>query len=89
MEKNMAKSTMVREGLKAVVGENRYAKLTIYADKRKSGIRVKVQQRSWARLEDNEVQQVVDYIKEKYGVDVSTKSDVSSSKWLGYVAFYL
>ena len=89
MEKNMAKSTMVREGLKAVVGESRYAKLMIYADKRKSGTRVKVQQLSWARLEDNEVQQVVDYVKEKYGVDVSTKSGVSGSRLLGYVAFYL
>lgn len=87
---NVITSTgMVRQALKAVMGEERYKGLIIYTGKLKDKSRLKIQQVSWARIEENEVQEVVDYIKENYGKEVEVKTGVSGSRHLGYVAFYI
>jgi hypothetical protein len=80
---------IVRQALKAVIGEERYKGLIIYTGKLKDRSRLKIQQVAWARIEDNEVQEVVDYIKENYNMEVEVKTGVSGSRHLGYVAFYI
>ena len=90
MEKKITGSTIVREAIKAVVGEDRYRSLLIYADKRKDGKRrVKVQQVSWSHLTKVEVQEVTDYIVAHYGEDVEVQEGRSGSRMLEYVAWVL
>lgn len=91
MGKVITSTGMVRQALKAVMGEERYKGLIIYTGKLKdkNRSRLKVQQVSWARIEENEVQEVVDYIKENYNKEVEVKTGVSGSRHLGYVAFYI
>ena len=89
MGKVITGTGIVRQALKAVIGEERYKGLIIYTGKLKDRSRLKVQQVSWARIEDNEVQEVVDYIKENYNKEVEVKTGVSGSRHLGYVAFYI
>lgn len=80
---------IVRLALKAVVGAARYKGLVIYTDKLKDKSKLKIQQMGWARIEENEVQEVVDYIKENFGKEVEVKTGVSGSRHLGYVTFYI
>lgn len=89
MGKVITGTGIVRQALKAVVGEERYKGLRIYTGKLKDRSKVKVQQYAWARIEENEVQEVVDYIKENYDKEVEVKTGVSGSRHLGYVAFYI
>lgn len=89
MGKVVTGAGIVRQALKAVVGEERYKDLLIYVDKLKDRHKVKIQQLGWARVEENEVKEVVDYIKENYGKEVEVKTGVSGSRHLGYVAFYI
>lgn len=89
MGKVITGTGIIRQALKAVVGEERYKDLLIYADKLKNGHKVKVQQLGWAHIEENEAQEVVDYVKENYGKEVEVKAGVSGSRHLGYVAFYI
>ena len=89
MGKVITGTGIVRQALKAVMGEERYKGLIIYTGRLKDRHRLKVQQVSWARIEDNEVQEVVDYIKENYNKEVEVKTGVSGSRHLGYVAFYI
>jgi hypothetical protein len=89
MGKVITGTGIVRQALKAVIGEERYKGLIIYTGKLKDRSRLKIQQVAWARIEDNEVQEVVDYIKENYNKEVEVKTGVSGSKHLGYVAFYI
>jgi hypothetical protein len=89
MGKVITGTGIVRQALKAVIGEERYKGLIIYTGKLKDRSRLKVQQVAWARIEDNEVQEVVDYIKENYNKEVEVKTGVSGSRHLGYVAFYI
>jgi len=90
MEKKITGSTIVREAIKAVVGEDRYRSLLIYVDKRKDGKRrVKVQQVYWSRLTKVETQQVTDYIVAHYGEDVEVQEGRSGSRMLEYVAWVL
>jgi len=89
MGKVITGTGIVRQALKVVIGEERYKGLIIYTGKLKDRSRLKVQQVSWARIEDNEVQEVVDYIKENYNKEVEVKTGVSGSRHLGYVAFYI
>lgn len=89
MGKVITSTGIVRQALKAVVGETKYGYLSIYTDKLKDRYRVKVQQLSWAHLEENEVQEVVDYVKENYGKEVEVKTGVSGYRHLEYVAFYI
>jgi hypothetical protein len=89
MGKVITGTGIVRQALKAVIGEERYKGLIIYTGKLKDRSRLKIQQVAWARIEDNEVQEVVDYIKENYSKEVEVKTGVSGSKHLGYVAFYI
>lgn len=91
MGKVITGTGIVRQALKAVIGEERYKGLIIYTGKLKDSnrSRLKVQQVSWARIEENEVQEVVDYIKENYNKEVEVKTGVSGSRHLGYVAFYI
>lgn len=80
---------IVRQALKAVVGVARYKDLVIYTGRLKDRSKLKIQQVWWARIEENEVQEVVDYIKENYGKEVEVKTGVSGSRHLGYVTFYI
>ena len=89
MAKVITGAGMVRQALKEVVGEEKYRYLSIYADKLQDRYKVKVQQLSWAHLKENEVQEVVDYIKKNYGKEVEVKTGVSSYRHLEYVAFYI
>lgn len=89
MGKVITGTGIVRQALKAVIGEERYKDLRIYTDKLQGRHKVKVQQYSWARVEDNEAKEVVDYIKENYGKEVEVKTGVSGSRHLGYMAFYI
>lgn len=89
MGKVITSTGMVRQALKAVMGEERYKGLIIYTGKLKDRSRLKVQQVSWARIEENEVQEVVDYIEENYGKEVEVKTGVSGYRHLEYVAFYI
>lgn len=83
MGKVVTGTGIVRQALKAVLGEERYKDLRIYTDKLQDRHKVKVQQYAWARVEDNEVKEVVDYIKENYGKEVEVKTGVSGSRHLG------
>ena len=89
MGKVITGTGIVRQALKAVVGEERYKDFIIYTDKLKDRSKLKIQQVGWARIEENEVQEVVDYIKENYGKEVEVKTGVSGSRHLGYVTFYI
>ena len=89
MGKVITGTGIVRQALKAVLGEERYKGLIIYTGKLKDRSRLKIQQVSWAYIEDNEVQEVVDYIKENYDKEVEVKTGVSGSRHLGYLAFYI
>lgn len=80
---------MVRQAIKAVIGEERYKNLLIYTGKLKDRSKLKVQQLGWAHIEENEVQEIVDYIKENYSKEVEVKTGVSGSRHLAYVAFYI
>lgn len=81
--------TMVREGIKATIGKDRYSKLVIYTNKLKTGYNVKVQQLSWARLTGEEVTKIKQYIQDKYNVQVTVKEGCSGSRNLGFVSFYI
>ena len=89
MGKVITGTGIVRQALKAVIGEERYKHLLIYTGKLKDKSRLKVQQLGWAHIEENEIQEVVDYIKENYNKEVEVKAGVSGSRHLGYVAFYI
>lgn len=89
MGKVITSTGIVRQALKAVVGEERYKSFIIYTGRLKDKSRLKIQQVAWARIEDNEIQEVVDYIKENYDKEVEVKTGVSGSRHLGYVAFYI
>lgn len=89
MGKVITGTSMVRQALKAVVGETKYGYLAIYTDKLKDRYKVKVQQLGWAHLEENEVQEVVDYIKRNYDKEVEVKTGVSGYRHLEYIAFYI
>lgn len=90
MAKKIIGSTIVREALKAVVGEDKYKDLIIYADKRTDGKhRVKVQHVSWANLTEVEEQEVTDYIVSNYGEDVEVQRGQSGSRMLRYTAWVL
>lgn len=90
MEKQVKGSTIIREALKAVVGEDRYKDLIIYVDKHKDGRhKVKVQQVSWANLTDVEEQEVTDYIVANYSESVKVDRGRSGSRLLEYVAWVL
>lgn len=80
-------STMVREALKAVVGKEAYGQLGIYVDKRKTGYRVKVEQRSWANITAQQVAEVAKYVKDVYGVEVKITEGQSGGHNLEWVAF--
>lgn len=89
MGKVITGTGIVRQALKVVMGEERYKELIIYTSKLKSRSSLKIQQLAWARIEDNEIQEVVDYIKENYNKEVEVKTGVSGSRHLGYVTFYI
>ncbi len=89
MGKKITGTGIVRQALKAVVGEERYKDFIIYTGKLKDRSKLKIQQVGWAHIEDNEVQEVVDYIRENYGKEVEVKTGVSGSRHLGYVTFYI
>ena len=89
MGKVITGTGIVRQALKAVVGEERYKDLLIYTDKLKGRHKVKVQQLGWAKVEENEVKEVVDYVKENYDKEVEVKTGVGGSRHLEYVAFYI
>lgn len=80
---------IVRQALKVVVGEKRYKDFTIYTSRLKDKSKLKIQQMGWAHIEENEVQEVVNYIKENYGKEVRVKTGVSGSRHLGHVTFYI
>lgn len=80
---------MVRQAIKVVIGEERYKHLLIYTGKLKDRSKLKVQQLSWAHIEENEVQEIVAYIKENYSTEVEVRTGVSGSRHLEYVTFYI
>ena len=88
MGKVITGTGIVRQALKAVVGEERYKSFIIYTGKLKDKSRLKIQQAAWA-IEENEIQEVVNYIKENYDKEVEVKTGVSGSRHLGYVTFYI
>lgn len=89
MAKVITGTGVVRQALKAVVGKDRYKHLLIYADKLKDRSKLKIQQLIWAHITEDEVQEVVDYIKENYNKEVEVKTGVSGSRYIPYVAFYI
>lgn len=86
----VTKSTMVREAIKAVCGEERYAKFAIYVDKRSNDkVRVKVQER-WAQdITVDEAQEIVEYVRTHYDTKVTVTAGSSGSRMLHYTAFLL
>lgn len=89
MGKVITGTGIVRQALKVVVGEERYKDFIIYTDKLKDRSKLKIQQVRWAHIEKNEVQEVVDYIKENYGKEVEVKTGVSGISHLSYITFYI
>lgn len=86
----MDKVTIVRQAIKAVVGEDRYKGLVIYTDNlKKNRSRLMVQQGIWAHIGDNEVKEVVNYIREHYSKEVGVRADARGRGYVPYVAFYI
>lgn len=80
---------VMRQAIRRTVGEDRYKALVMYTDTLNGRYKVKVQQLSWISLDDDEVQAIVNYVQDNYGVEVEVKRGESGAKHLEYVAFYI
>lgn len=90
MGKNVTKSTMVRNALKAVCGEERYEAFGVYADKRSNDtVRVKVQERWGGVITEEERQAITKYVQDNYGIEVTVTAGCSGGRMLHYTAFTL
>lgn len=81
-------TSIVREAIKQVVGTERYKDLMIYVNKNKNTTNVKVVNVSWANLADDEVEAVVNKVKEQ-GVDVTVKEGCSGARRIAWVKFVM
>jgi len=79
-------TSIVREAIKQVVGIERYKDLKIYVNKNGNTTNLKVMMFSWANLTDDEVEAVVNKVKEQ-GVWVMVKEGCSGSRMLAWVKF--